>query len=172
MPLFPHPESAPPAGLAIDASLRRDGTLLCFDYAVTGPIDALRLSPAGAPLRTDGLWAATCFEAFLRAPGSDPYVELNFAPSTRWAAYRFDSWRAGMAPLSMEAPRLVVAKTADTLTLHAEIEAAALPPGPLHVALTAVIEAADGAKSYWALDHAPGKPDFHAAAGFVYEVGA
>ena len=27
--------------------------------------------------------------------------------------------------------------------------------------LTAVIEAKDGTKSYWALAHAPGPPDFH-----------
>ncbi|MND06273.1 hypothetical protein D3C83_275510 [compost metagenome] len=31
----------------------------------------------------------------------------------------------------------------------------------LLVGLAAVIEAADGALSYWALRHAPAKPDFH-----------
>jgi hypothetical protein len=30
-----------------------------------------------------------------------------------------------------------------------------------------VIEAADGGKSYWALAHPPGRPDFHHAAGFA-----
>ena len=29
------------------------------------------------------------------------------------------------------------------------------------IALSAVIETRDGAKSYWALKHPPGKPDFH-----------
>jgi len=35
------------------------------------------------------------------------------------------------------------------------------------VALSAVIEAPDGALSYWALRHAPGKPDFHHAEAFA-----
>ena len=30
-----------------------------------------------------------------------------------------------------------------------------------HVGISAVIEARDGTKSYWALAHAPGPPDFH-----------
>ena len=38
------------------------------------------------------------------------------------------------------------------------------------LALTAVIEETGGAKSYWALKHAPGKPDFHHADGFVLEL--
>jgi hypothetical protein len=35
------------------------------------------------------------------------------------------------------------------------------------LALSAVIEEAGGAKSYWALAHPPGRPDFHSAAGFL-----
>jgi hypothetical protein len=33
-----------------------------------------------------------------------------------------------------------------------------------------VIEETSGGKSYWALAHPPGKPDFHHADGFVYEL--
>jgi hypothetical protein len=33
-----------------------------------------------------------------------------------------------------------------------------------------VIEETNGAKSYWALKHPPGKPDFHHADGFVLEL--
>jgi hypothetical protein len=33
--------------------------------------------------------------------------------------------------------------------------------------LTAVLEEADGVKSYWALAHGPGKADFHHAACFA-----
>jgi hypothetical protein len=32
--------------------------------------------------------------------------------------------------------------------------------------VSAVIEENSGAKSYWALKHPPGKPDFHHADGF------
>lgn len=31
----------------------------------------------------------------------------------------------------------------------------------MQIALSAVIEEKDGTKSYWALRHPPGKPDFH-----------
>ena len=42
--------------------------------------------------------ARTCFEAVPRGPEATAYLELNFSPSTQWAAYRFDglsrrAWR-------------------------------------------------------------------------------
>ena len=36
--------------------------------------------------------------------------------------------------------------------------------------LAAVIEETNGRRSYWALAHPPGKPDFHHADGFALEV--
>jgi hypothetical protein len=36
--------------------------------------------------------------------------------------------------------------------------------------LSAVIEERDGMLSYWALRHAPGKPDFHRRDGFALEL--
>jgi hypothetical protein len=38
------------------------------------------------------------------------------------------------------------------------------------LALSAVIEEVDGALSYWALRHAPGKPDFHHRDTFALSV--
>ena len=40
----------------------------------------------------------------------------------------------------------------------------------LLVALAAVIEDRSGALSYWALRHAPGKPDFHHPQGFALQI--
>jgi hypothetical protein len=40
----------------------------------------------------------------------------------------------------------------------------------LKLALTTVIEDDSGTLSYWALKHAPGKPDFHHPDGFVLEL--
>lgn len=42
--------------------------------------------------------------------------------------------------------------------------------GDTRAAITAVIEEADGTKSYWALAHPAGKPDFHHPDGFVLEL--
>jgi hypothetical protein len=40
----------------------------------------------------------------------------------------------------------------------------------LAIGLAAVIEESSGALSYWALRHAPGKPDFHHPYGFILEL--
>jgi len=46
-----------------------------------------------------------------------------------------------------------------------------LPPdAKLKLALAMVVEDAGGALSYWALNHAGGKPDFHHASGFILEL--
>ncbi len=45
-----------------------------------------------------------------------------------------------------------------------------LKDGASHLALSAVIEERDGTKSYWALAHAPGAPDFHHADCFTLEL--
>jgi hypothetical protein len=132
-------------------------------YIVTGDIGAVVL-PAPAPARrTDELWRATCFEAFLRPEPGEAYLEFNFAPSTQWAAYRFNGYRAGMAPLDIPPLDIDVHRDAKRLELRVAIPAAA----PSRLAVSAILEEAGGRKSYWALAHPPGRPDFHHAAGFV-----
>ena len=49
----------------------------------------------------------------------------------------------------------------------AAIPLAGLPALPWQLGLTAVIEEEGGHRSYWALAHAPGKPDFHAPTCFA-----
>lgn len=43
---------------------------------------------------------------------------------------------------------------------------------PWRLGLSAVIEETSGAKSYWALAHAPGKPDFHHPDAFALDLPA
>jgi hypothetical protein len=40
---------------------------------------------------------------------------------------------------------------------------------PWHLGLSAVIEDTNGGKSYWALTHPPGGPDFHHSDCFTHE---
>jgi hypothetical protein len=134
-------------------------------YRVAGDAAALVVPPPAAPVRTDELWKTTCFEAFAQPAGGDGYLELNLAPSGAWAAYRFDGYRAGMAPLEVDAPRIAFTRTDGGCELAASLVLPAT--GDWRLGLTAVIEARGGAKSYWALAHAPGRPDFHHAAGFI-----
>jgi hypothetical protein len=168
MRLVRHPDTPCAAITGIDADVTRgpDGALQ-LTYVMTGDIAAVRLPLRTKPQRTDELWKHTCFEAFI-APADGPgYLEFNFAPSWRWAAYRFDGYRAGMAQFAdFAALRITVHHDADAFTLGADLTGVALP-GPWQLGLTAVIEENDGARSYWALAHPPGKPDFHHSDGFA-----
>jgi hypothetical protein len=62
-----------------------------------------------------------------------------------------------------------VRSTAESYTLQAALEFVGLS-SPLHLGLSAVLEATNGDKSYWALAHPPGKPDFHHADCFALEL--
>lgn len=172
--LIPHPTTPCDAVSTIEAFIECvDGELL-LSYLVTGNIQAIRVAQHEAPLRTDKLWEHTCFEAFARPATASSYVELNFAPSSRWAAYRFQSYRAGSTDLPIDAdPHVTSESDADTMRLDVELPAAAvlLGDGPWRVALSAVIEEISGRKSYWAVAHPDAaRADFHHADAFMLEI--
>ena len=154
--------SAAVAAIAVQASRPEPGRLH-LQYSVTGRIDALRLAPLAEPARRDGLWRTTCFEAFLRATAGTAYTELNFAPSTAWAAYRFRAYREDMqVAQEVGPPRIETRAASDRFELRASLTLDGLPRDePWQLGLSAVIEESDGSLSYWALAHPPGKPDFH-----------
>ena len=171
--LIPHPDSYAGAVSGLSAAAARAGPALSLNYRLTGVLDRIVIPSPAAPERTDALWKHTCFEAFIRTPGADSYVELNFSPSSQWAAYGFTGYREGMSPLDIPPPRIERAMKAGSLDLTVSLTLAGLAEfaaAPWRVALTAVIEDATSARSYWALAHPPGKPDFHRADGFVLEL--
>lgn len=166
IPLVPHPSHPPHMveHVEVSADIRHGPSVLA--YRVTGGMPKL---PAPAPPeRTDGLWRHTCFELFVRPAGGEGYFEYNFSPSTQWAVYRFDGYREGMRDQPLAAP--LIEPLADGIRVRVDL--GGLPAGVWQVAVTAVIEEADGAKSYWSVAHAPGAPDFHAPGGFAIEVPA
>lgn len=119
-------------------------------------------------LRTDGLWKTTCFELFVRPEGSDGYYEFNFSPSGAWAAYAFEGYRAGRRDLEIDPPEIRRLDCGIAVTVDLSL----IPQGRWRVSLSAVIEEQNGAKSYWALAHPPGKPDFHHVDCFALELPA
>jgi hypothetical protein len=167
--------------IVVDVARQRPGTLI-FTYTITGRIDALAIPPLANAARTDDLWQHTCFEAFLRNAEGKGYCEFNFAPSTQWAAYRFSSYRAERHDLSeIDAPAIAVEAGADHYRLRASLDVDRLqflsPNGAAEdgnfagrFGLAAVVEETGGHRSYWALAHPPGKPDFHHADCFALEV--
>jgi hypothetical protein len=140
---------------------------LILRYAIRGDLTHLAVPEFKMPRRADELWQHTCFEAFIGSPDRDEYLELNFSPSTEWAAYRFSGYREGMAHADDTTARVQIQESAEQLQVVATVELPVISIGRSSLALSAVIEDANGHKSYWALAHPPGKADFHQRAGFV-----
>lgn len=194
--LVPHPDF-PPAALANVAFsfVWKNAGEWAFDFILPVPPAALRLPGPAVPKRTEGLWEHTCFELFLMEPASGTYFEFNFSPSGQWAAYRFDSYRAGRRDLEVTPPRILTGDPAQfSLAMEAHLHSLGLDAGSIRrlaeespptpeperftlsailddprlgdgeawlAGVSAVIEEADGMRSYWALAHPPGDPDFH-----------
>jgi hypothetical protein len=168
-----HPGSQCDALQRVDVDiLRRRPDQLELRYCATGVIGNLRLPP-GQPGRADELWRHTCFEMFLRASGSEHYFEFNFSPSRQWAAYSFNGYRSGMQIFDkMGTPDIEVRGTDNSCNLAAVLQSDLFSAVSWRLGLSAVIEERDGAVSYWALAHPPGKPDFHHADCFALELPA
>lgn len=170
--LYPHPEFAAPEGvtLSVEWSISGDQTLT-ITYHLTDPSDRI-LWPAPAQGRTDSLWQHTCFEAFVGSTSTTDYAEFNLAPSGAWAAYAFDDYRAGMRDLALPRDPQIAGEIGHW---QATIPLAGLDillgPAPWRLAITAVIESRDGARSYWSLAHPSGKPDFHHPDCFAARLG-
>jgi len=173
-----HPDSLCLAATRIDVEVaRRRGGGIVFSYFVTGRTGDLRIPPITSATRADELWRTTCFEAFVRTSASSGYYEFNFAPSTQWAAYEFSGYRSGMrAATDIGAPRIEVQTSPELFTLRASLELGRLPslPGDAvwSLGLSALLEETNGRKSYWALAHPAGKPDFHHSDCFAHQLSA
>lgn len=171
-----HPDNRCDAVRAIELVCERlSAGRLALRYIVHGDVAELLLPPPVTPSRADALWKHTCFEAFVAVEASGAYYEFNFAPSTQWAGYRFSDYRQGMQPVELgETPIIETQTLADRYELSATLDLARVADvaatSRWRLGATVVIEENNGALSYWALAHAPGKPDFHHRDGFVLNV--
>jgi hypothetical protein len=134
-------------------------------YQLCGDLTRIRIPEPQPPAAFDGLWEHTCFEAFITVEGEPGYREFNFAPSGQYAVYGFDSYRLRSAWISGYTPKISLSRSIDFYQLQTMISGAVLPVNragkSLQLGLSAVIELLDGNKSYWALHHPSGDPDFH-----------
>jgi len=172
--LKPHTDSPPGPAVQIEVAIAQRTGSLHLSYILTGRMSEIRSPPMTTPGRGIKLWQHTCFEAFIRAASGGEYYEFNFSPSTEWAACRFSSYRAGMQDaVEVAAPPIQVQAAPDRFTLNTVVKLDALSSLSRRVSwrlgLSAVIEDTSGRRSYWALAHPPGKPDFHHADCFAHE---
>jgi|SRR5688572_5459037 len=164
-----HPAVECAALRGIEASVARTrGQGLQVAYVLEGAIDRLRIPPPRAPRVAEELWQHTCCEVFIARPGARGYHEFNLSPSGEWAAYAFERYRKGaaLADPGLD-PRIAVKRRADQLELTASIP---VDPGALQIGLAVVVEDEAGSLSFWALRHAPGKPDFHHPESFALQL--
>lgn len=105
--LVAHPDTPATAVQGVSYSIVwQDAGHWRIDFMVQAKAEALRLPAPAEPGRAEALWKHTCFEVFLRDVEGEAYVELNFAPSGQWAAYRFDGYRVGGRDLDIAPPQI------------------------------------------------------------------
>lgn len=162
--LVGHPLNPPCFAHRAEISVRHlPGGLLAVGYAIHGPSAELRLPTSRAPAPADALWRTTCCELFIGPASGIAYREFNFSPSGQWAVYDFEDYRRHAAATpDCPAPAIRLRGGDEYVQMDVTLAAAALPVADeLRLALSVVLEAADGSLGYWALAHPPGRPDFH-----------
>ena len=175
--LMAHPDFPSRAIDCVEVTLERRGDRLDLRFVVAGAIDdvvwpgdrtngAIAVEQADE-CRADDLWRHSCFEAFVAPAGAPGYREINLATSGHWAAYAFYGYRAGMLPASDVRLTQAGWRFADRRAEVSLSIAVSHRHADWALNITAIIETSDGGKSYWALAHPPGAPDFHNRDGFV-----
>jgi hypothetical protein len=169
------PFQPPPRPRTLRARLRLEGHRLAIRYVLEGELEDLVLPLAeDTPRRLDGLWQATCFEAFLATPGSAGYHEFNMALEGHWAAYAFNAPRQGMRH---ETALCTLSTKHHRVTGHLgfrvalELNRLALDPAQgLELGISAILQRQDGTREFWALSHPSESPDFHCRSCFLLKL--
>lgn len=165
--LLRHPQFPADAVERIDVAVTRQASDLAVTFALRGRLPELRIPAAGTTLFGDRLWAHTCCEIFVGRVGAVAYAEWNFSPSGQVAQFDFTDYRQ-RGPSTVNAACTVKTRRDDTsLVLNATLTLPVAFTGPLQLGIATVVEDAHGALSYWALEHAPDRPDFHDRGTFV-----
>jgi hypothetical protein len=178
VPLKAHPDTPPAIPFAVEVELSILGAgKLKLHYSVIGSLGELSFPKASAPERRGELWQHTCFEAFIRPESGKSYYEFNFSPSGEWAAYSFTGHRTGMAsPPEMLAPGTETRFHHDRFELLTALELAPLQglarASMWQIGISAILEQAGGERTFWALAHPPGDPDFHHSDCFALKLAA
>ena len=169
--LQPFAPEGPRPGVEITGRLARRAEALTISYRLQGRLaDVLIPASLAAPARRHRLWEETCFEFFLARKDSPRYWEFNLSPTGDWNVYRFTDYRQGLAEEKAFASLpFVIRSSPGALRLNLEVDLAGLVPADqaLEVAIAAVIRAADGLLTYWAMTHPGPQADFHRRDGFL-----
>lgn len=161
--------------ISITGKISLPNRILILHYLLEGKIEEILFPRRSVePGRRDELWKMTCFEFFLAIKDQPQYWEFNLSPSGDWNIYYMDAYRrvGFRQEESIQRLRLDVQRAEGSLYLDALVDLdPILEPGvSLDLGITAIIQAADGKETYWALIHPGVVPDFHLRESFVLEL--
>jgi hypothetical protein len=169
--LLPFEAAMAGSALRLAGGIRREGSVLCLRYELSGPTACLVIPAAvPSPQRRDALWHHTCLECFLAVAGHSRYWEVNLSPCGDWNVYRLSGYRTDLAPeTAFRALPFVVERGEGKLRLEVRLDLTAIvaPSDRLELAICAVLEGSDGSLSHWALAHGAAAPDFHRREDFL-----
>jgi hypothetical protein len=163
------------ADLRLDVGVQLEPAQLRIHYRLEGPLHRLAIpaTHSGPPQRRDGLWQATCFEAFIAQADQPGYWEINLSPSGDWNVYRLDGYREGLrAEAAIQALAWTAQRSPQQLHLDLCVPLAPLvgerqPSPALELGITAVLQERNGSCSYWAIRHTGPEADFHRRDSFI-----
>ena len=163
--LFPFSTPPSPFSLSVDCCLK--SSELTLQFVLTGDITSLNLpSPCERPTRIEGLYRHTCMEVFLKR--GKKYLEWNFSFSGDWCVFLFDDYRSKChTQLPLDSHLFTInhiSHSSGGATLKVSIPMKKLDflgTKPTELGVSAILEHPKGILSYWALEHAEDKPDFH-----------
>src|SRR5215211_3872200 len=169
--LTPFPAPNIPA-ITITGSVSLQNNLLSLHYSLEGSIEDVLLRPTPPnPSRKNGLWKGTCFEFFLAIKDQPGYWEFNMSPSGDWNVYRMDDYRRVGFREETAISQLPFGFKKELgrhlLDVFVDLSSLIQPHDELQLAITAVIQAKDGAETYWALVHPAPYIDFHLRESFI-----
>jgi len=169
---------APPTALRLPvpvAPARSDGLWkhTCFEVFLMDPVDGSYLEFNFSP---SGEWAAYQFDGY-RKGMRELAVKTPPQIFTLDPAQMALAWKARMSALGLgqDSPLMAPPPIPNVPRQNFSLFATFENSGPRNddtwrAGVSAVIEEIDGTKSYWALAHPPGEPDFHDADSFVLEL--
>jgi len=165
-----HPETPGPEVQGLWACVRRSRSLdLVFE--LRGNLAHLNIPKPGPKRFDEKLWEHTCFEVFVGLKGEEGYHEFNVSPSGAWAAFVFQRRRERIEDACTLEPISTIDGSETQLRVKLQIPLEALsvkhPHAALRIGLSVIVEDAAGDRSFWALHHPPGRPDFHHPEAFA-----
>lgn len=169
--LLPFDNSHCCSELVVKGEISRTADFLYLNFCLSGNVGEIVLPQNEyEPERRDNLWEATCVECFIKLENSERYYEFNLSPNGCWNLYRFDGYRKGMITeyrLKAIATKFYIEDDHMVIRTSFSLDGLVAPEEMVRVGVSCVLLHPDTTKSYWALSHAAGQPDFHHPESFL-----